>query len=236
MRVRQHRAADELTHGVYWEERGEHWVGCGVGCTIHSSDHMAYEDELGIPCRLAYLEDHLYEHLPVGQSLEWPEAFLSSIAIGADLSHVIDQFLIWLLVDEEVGVIQFGREYNQRVIKQVAALYQQRLAGETITEDAWLDTRRATSTFGIIDDNHDAALAAAGYAALAAEALGAVADAACAAAQAFGRAALESYVDVAAFGTADAYVAYADIWNTPYIRMAEKLLELLASAPVSAEA
>src|ERR1051326_7880824 len=138
MRVSQHRAADELIHGVYWEERGEHWVGCGVGCTIHSDNHAAYEDELGIPQRLAYLEDFIFEHLLTAKSMEWPEAFLSSIPVGADLRHVIDQFLLWLLGDEEAGVIRFGREYSQPLIKQVATLYQRHLVGETITEDEWL--------------------------------------------------------------------------------------------------
>ena len=40
-RVRAHRAADQIIHGTYWEDG----KGCAVGCTIHSSDHAAYETE-----------------------------------------------------------------------------------------------------------------------------------------------------------------------------------------------
>ena len=49
-RVRAHAAADEIIKGQYWQNGR----GCAVGCTIHSSSHKAYEDELGIPRFLIY--------------------------------------------------------------------------------------------------------------------------------------------------------------------------------------
>ncbi len=70
--VRAHRLADQLVHGIYWE----YGKGCAVGCTIHSNQHIAYETELGIPVELAYLEDSIFESLPNGKALMWPERFL----------------------------------------------------------------------------------------------------------------------------------------------------------------
>ena len=75
-RVRAHRLADELIHGTYWQ----YGKGCAVGCTIHSSNHAAYETELGIPEILARLEDGLFEALPNGEAKVWPEAFLKAIS------------------------------------------------------------------------------------------------------------------------------------------------------------
>src|SRR5690242_9395929 len=83
-RVRAHIAADELIHGRYWENG----KGCAVGCTIHSGNHASYETELGIPRILAKLEDGIFEALDNGRSKKWPEEFLSSIKVGADLSLV----------------------------------------------------------------------------------------------------------------------------------------------------
>ena len=122
-RVRAHRKADELISGTYWEDG----KGCAVGCTIHGSDHSRYLDELGIPVEIAYLEDAIFEGLPNGQALKWPEAFLSAIRPGVDLSMVWPKFAYWLLVDEKHGVVRFSKEEKdvEDAINQVAGLYKQ---------------------------------------------------------------------------------------------------------------
>src|SRR6185369_13133926 len=76
-RVAAHRKADEIKSGFYWEDG----MGCGIGCTIHSGNHAAYETELGIPQVLARLEDRLFESLyqfdpPAAKA--WPERFLQA--------------------------------------------------------------------------------------------------------------------------------------------------------------
>ena len=101
-RVRAHRAADQIVQG-----RGS-WMedhGCAVGCTIHSSDHRAYERELGIPVELAHLEDAIFEGLPPYESKEWPLEFLSAIRPGADLTGVYDLWSAWNLIDPHSGVL-----------------------------------------------------------------------------------------------------------------------------------
>src|SRR5690348_11350270 len=122
-RVRSHQAADELMQGYgYWRDG----KGCAVGCTIHSESepHKAYERELGIPERIAWLEDRLFERMPKEPARTWPERFLNAIPVGADLSNVWDQFMQWLLVDAEHGVIKYAKsDRSKKVIQGVADLY-----------------------------------------------------------------------------------------------------------------
>jgi hypothetical protein len=94
-----HREADELIKGQYWQDG----KGCAVGCTVHSSNHMAYEEQFGIPVMLAMLEDCIFEGLPNGDAKAWPERFMSAITPGVDLSRVGWQFVHWLLTDETVN-------------------------------------------------------------------------------------------------------------------------------------
>ena len=63
-RVKAHIAADEVIQGAYWE-CGR---GCAIGCIIHSSEHIRYEMELGIPRQIAYLQDRIFENLPLSRS------------------------------------------------------------------------------------------------------------------------------------------------------------------------
>jgi hypothetical protein len=92
-RVKAHRSADEIVKGQYWIGG----KGCAVGCTIHSSIHNAYETELGIPEWLARVEDAIFEGLPDSSAMSWPEKFLSSIKVGANLEKVKVPFLIYVL-------------------------------------------------------------------------------------------------------------------------------------------
>lgn len=77
-RVKAHQVLDQIIHGTYWEDGR----GCAVGCTIHSSDHNAYETELGIPAWMGYLEDTLFENMSHSKSLDWPRKFLEAIPVG----------------------------------------------------------------------------------------------------------------------------------------------------------
>ena len=94
-RVLAHAEADQIIHGKYWENG----KGCAVGCTIHGSDHMAYEREGIAPVMLARLEDSLFEGMTNGRAKQFPLQFLSAIKVGADLSLVGWKFLHWLLTE-----------------------------------------------------------------------------------------------------------------------------------------
>lgn len=164
-RVRAHRLADELIHGKYWENG----KGCAVGCTIHSNKHAAYETELGIPQVLAKLEDGIFESLPNGISLTWPERFLETINPGADLQLVWPKFAVWLLIDKKYGVLQFARtDESKKVIIDVANTYQSVIDGNK-EEINWQRLRNAAYAsayaFAANADYYDSAAYAAYYAA-----------------------------------------------------------------------
>ena len=128
-RVRRHREADRLIHGVYWENGR----GCAVGCTVSGRRRAgegwydAVARQIGIPAHLAALEDAIFEGLPNGDAQAWPERFLGAIPEGADLSRVWPQFAIWLLTEETPSASG----------EAVAALYRRRLAGDEPTDAEW---------------------------------------------------------------------------------------------------
>ncbi len=139
-RLELHRAHDEIVKGIYWENG----KGCAVGCTIHGSDYAAYERELGIPRVIARLEDRIFEGLPNQIAKDFPLRFLNSVPVGVDLSIAFYQFMHWLLVDKEDGVINFVK--NSKLIdsiKKVSELFEKKLAGENVTEKEWDDTGNA---------------------------------------------------------------------------------------------
>ena len=135
-RVHNHRKADEIIHGKYWENGR----GCGVGCTIHSDDHNAYETELGIPVQIAYLEDAIFEGMANGKSKEFPERFLKAIKPGVDLSLVVPRLVVWQGLDPKHGVINLVKSNEEReCVKLVAGLYQRIIDGGTVTYQEWVD-------------------------------------------------------------------------------------------------
>ena len=204
-RVKAHRKADQIVQRHYWEDG----KGCAVGCTIHGSDHQAYETELGIPIELAHLQDWIFENLPNGEARDFPVDFLESIPAGADLKLVLPQFLHWLLVDPEDGVIQYAQDEEQAkeaAILSVADLHSRVMKGQEVTHEQWVAVRDASR----------AAFWDASYASNVAEAARSAWTAACAASNAavVARAASES----ASRSASDAVIK----------RQKEKLLELLA--------
>jgi len=222
-RLKAHEVADEIIHGTYWENG----KGCAVGCTIHSSNHGAYETELGIPMILARLEDRIFEGMSNGNSKEFPMRFLNAIPVGADLSSVWYQFAHWLLVDEKDGVLRFAKtDRTKKAIQDVADLYARAGRGEKVATKEWQSARQyaaaATAAAAAYAD------AAAAYAAAAAPAV----DAAAAYAAADAAAAAPA-VDAAAAAAAAAYAdAAAAARRKAYKRQADKLIELLMAAPI----
>ena len=93
-----HRAAERLVTGTYWD-----WTvgrGCAVGCLTHDPDggHAEYPVRWGIPEELAWIEDEIFESLPLEDALAWPERFLAAIEPGADLSGIR---AAWVAAEED---------------------------------------------------------------------------------------------------------------------------------------
>jgi hypothetical protein len=142
-RVLAHQFAHEIVQGTSWKTT----AAGAVGSTLHSNQHSQYEEMLGIPRQLAYLEDRIFEGLPAREAQAFPFAFLTSIPLGADLSLVLARFMLWLLIDPEHGVVRFAGKHGQ-VISDVAALYQRILNGEAVAKPEWPPLIHAASKRG----------------------------------------------------------------------------------------
>jgi hypothetical protein len=214
-RVAKHRKADQIIQGYgYWKDG----KGCAIGCTLHGSDHAAYETELGIPIILAKLEDLLFENLPIEEARKWPERFLKAIAPGADLSLVWAKFALWLLIDSKDGVINFARSDRSRAaIQQVGALYQRWAAGDKPAITEWQSARNLAAS---------ASAYAASASAYAASVAAASASASAASASAYAASASAYAASVAAASAASSRSKH-------YQKMADKLIEILEEAPIN---
>lgn len=216
-RMRKHIELDQLIRGKYTNDENPaspEFRGCAVGCVLHSSNHEDYEAELGIPTQLALLHDACFEGVPSEQAAKFALDFLEIIPIGADLSGVINHFYVWLLIDPENGVIRFADNDNERtVITNVAVLHQRVIDGDIPLESEWDAAWDATW-----DATRDAAWDAA-WDATRAAARDATRDATRDAAWAAARAAARD-------------AAWAAAWAAAFEKIAARLLELLATAPV----
>lgn len=137
VRVKAHAEADEIKKGFYWEDG----KGCAVGCTIEGSDHSKYEKELGIPEVLAHLEDCLFEALPNGKAKAFPLKFLEAINVGADLSLVAAELMVWQFEDKKYGIKHLKPVKEDkgllRVCEDVTSAYKRVLGGEKIENSEW---------------------------------------------------------------------------------------------------
>lgn len=228
-RVRAHAAADEIVKGRFWENG----KGCAVGCTIHGSKHSDYEILLGIPVELAYLEDSLFESISTIKAKKWPELFLQSIAVGADLSLVYSKFAVSVLGDKKRGCLLFANiERTRSAIHTVIALHQKKMAGEIISPETWdaaADAAKSSYTLSSSDSNVIDAHASysAFYAASCADApalRSVIVPASCAAAS-FGINTTKSYEDIIR--------AYLSERKKHFKWMADLLIQELIAAPVA---
>ena len=152
-----HYQADEIIQGTYWQNG----KGCAVGCTVHSSKHKAYETEMGIPMILARLEDKIFEGLPNNKAKEFPLRFIKAIPIGVDLSNVWRKFMIWLLIDEKEGVIQYAKtEKSKKAIQDISDAFSVSLT-QVVPYEKWIKLRKDSAAYAAVDSAAaDAAYAA----------------------------------------------------------------------------
>jgi len=133
-RVRAHVVIDEIIKGQCWHNMRSG----GVFCNIYTGRYQDYEPWLGIPAQLACVEDRLFMNLPLEKAKLWPELFLSSIAVGADLSLVVSKFIVRVLGDSERGCnLHAGTPDSEVVINLVIKLYERKIAGDVVSAEEW---------------------------------------------------------------------------------------------------
>jgi hypothetical protein len=231
-----HRKADALVQDYGYWKGGK---GCAVGCTLHSSDHAKYETRFGVPQMIAQIEDVVFEGLPVEKAREWPERLMKSVPVGADLSRVGWKFLHWILTDETVNP-GISDPAVAKAISVVAGHIFHLSEGRLPWSGAALgatEAPRGVAWRSMALGAADAAAAAARSAAYAACAPWSAESAACAADAA--RSAAWSAASAA--WTAEKRAAWAaergakwsaanSAENAAYVRMSDKLIELIEEA------
>ena len=100
-----------------------------------------------IPEALMQLRDRITESLPPATAPEWSDRFGRLIAVGADLSPVIPQFLRWLLSDE--GPMSTNADID--VVSTVRSLYDRVLRGEDVSSSEWKSAKEAAEYTATID-------------------------------------------------------------------------------------
>lgn len=194
--IKKHMAADAIIKGSYGEEEDGGWRGCAVGCslkslnTINKKDdsteaHNRYESELGIPEELAWLEDRIFEGLPIEDAKKWPLQFAMAIEEGRDLSKIATQFKLWLF-DEENDVYKNAFPDGKKAIKLVVKVLKEFLntgiwpesAANAARFAAWGAAWGAESAASAVESAESAARSAAWGAASAASAARSAANAA----------------------------------------------------------
>ena len=204
-RVEAHRLADEIQQAYGFWKGGK---GCAVGCTLHGEAHKNYEFKLGIPEPIAWLEDSIFEGLPVELARAWPSRFLTAINPGADLSQVADRFCFWLLTSPSMRLSEMADPDGKLAIAIVADLYRRRLDGDEPTATEWTaagDAAWIASDDASSNAAHDAVWAAANAA----------------------------FRDVPCDAAGAASDAWAAARAAAWVTMATRLEDLLATAPAA---
>jgi hypothetical protein len=123
-RVKEHQRLDQIIQGTYWDGAR----GCAIGCVLHSGDHMAYETQLGLPVFLAYMDEHIFEQLPLEEAKGWPLRFIEAVPVGVDLDLIFPRFVHWLLSDPH-GLREAADARTRRIMDDIATLYARRIQG-----------------------------------------------------------------------------------------------------------
>lgn len=84
--------------------------GSASGCTLRSEDFLEYESNLAIPAVIGRLQEVLFQRLQPEVAQHWPERFLTAIRPGADLSNIWNAFVVWLLTDQQDGLMAYITE------------------------------------------------------------------------------------------------------------------------------
>ena len=251
--VDAHTAADEIVQGRYWENG----KGCFIGCLAHSDSADKVQDLTGFPVMLTRIAEGLFEGLDNATAKGFPQAVIAAPPVGADLSLVPWQFLHWCVTD---ALRQYADPATQAACAPAVRVLADKAQGVPVTADAaraadaaaraadaaYAAAHAAARAARAADAAHaaaraaraaDAADATAAYAAAHAAAHAAAyaaAHAAYAAARAADAAAARAAAHAAARAAADAaaYAAAHAAAHAARKRQADKLIELLAAAPI----
>lgn len=161
--IAAHEAADAVTQGLYGDMEEGRFKGCAVGCSLRSLNilqgkadvmdklrlHQRYEAELGLPTWLAYIEDHVFEMLPVELARTWPRRFSEAIPVGVEVTdRLLARLLWWTLADPTYGVRRATDDAAVRGwIDTIVACLDAEARGEATTDQRKVAARAARAAW-----------------------------------------------------------------------------------------
>lgn len=225
-RVRQRQKHQHRLHqfGCCFSEKR-----CGGKLHWYGHQYVRYETKLGIPVRVVWLADAIFDGLRANGVKGWPERFLGAIEPGADLSAVWHSFAHWLLAESGLLTVV---EVNYEAITKVAELHKRAVRGEAMGDDEWVLAESAAREAEQSDTTWPVS-AAAEAARCSASAVWDSEGAMCALIAAKYSAALAADTTTAALHADSEPVETAATKNagkTAWRKMADKLVELLSAA------
>ena len=134
-RLHEHRRLDQIVQQVYWEGGR----GCHLGCLTHDNDnsHEATERMFGIPLRVAYWLEAVFEGLPTDKCAAWVTDSIDAIPVGADLSLAHHHLAVWLLGPEGPSAKGNAHPLVTDAVAQVRDMHHALANGEVIDAAAW---------------------------------------------------------------------------------------------------
>ena len=151
--LRKHEAADAVRQGFYGREddNAVGFRGCSVGCALHSlntirGEHAYYGDHehlaewLDIPVEIVYINDAIFEGLPVEDAKRFPLQFAEAIQLGYDYEQLktFPKFAHTILTDPETGILTLTENRDAREIaRQMISLYKRWIAGDKAPLEEW---------------------------------------------------------------------------------------------------
>lgn len=162
--LRQHKRLDEIVQGSYWR----HGKGCHLGCLTHTnntigSPHAAMERLFGIPNKIPWWLEAVFEGLPIEQAKRWVIESTDAIPVGANLSLAHHSLGVWLF-DPQTGINTID-DTNRDAIDLVRSLHCRALNGEVITKFEWSAAKLMARSVAGESVTESAARSAAGAAA-----------------------------------------------------------------------
>lgn len=155
--IGKHEAADAFIKGTYGRMDG-HFRGCAIGCSLHSLNvlqgrredertdaHARYEPELGLPIWLAYVEDNIFESLPMEAAKVWPRQFAEAVPVGVTVpDRLLAKILRWTLADPTYGCRHaIDRAEIRAVVDRIVTLFDRSIAGDEPSTAEWNEAARA---------------------------------------------------------------------------------------------
>ena len=136
-RMRAHRLAGQIVQEEYWWDQSS-FTGCAIGCLTHSKELEAFQSALNIPKALGKFAGLLHSFMDKNRSIFWGEELLNAMTTGADLSGIIDRFILWTLTNDD-ALRRYAVHEELDFIEHVLELFSRRIKGHEPLLIRWKD-------------------------------------------------------------------------------------------------